>query len=258
MHRRSRSQTVPPMHSSLVVHASRQALPLQRKGAQEVRVPSRFRTVVESAQTGPAHPQVPAPSHVPADPASHAHGSPNTWSRHSPAAPHRPLGDEPQPLELRPSDARSLGRRVVGRALRHQQVGELLAADDLVHVRGDQPERPAHARVRGDRLDAEGHALEERSPELGAQIAKPEAPRVERLGVEELCARERVLEDVLLRLVEELAGQRDRRRVDPDDLTEVRDVRDAIARRRRQDRWRHTLEAPGSRRRSSSTSWASS
>src|SRR5262249_25649459 len=91
--------------------------------------------------------------------------------------------------------------------------------------------------------DASCHCVEDRAGRLGAQKPQAEPVGFERQRIVELDRRERVLVEVLPRLVEELARQREMALVDQLDLTDVTDVRHAVAIARRDDAGDDAVEA---------------
>ena len=102
----------------------------------------------------------------------------------------------------------------------------------LADVRRAELEDARHPRVRARSTSIRWrHRLEERARRLGAHVPEAAARKAWNVsGIPELDGRVRVLLEVPLRLVEELARERDVRRVDEVDLADVRDVRNAVGR----------------------------
>jgi hypothetical protein len=139
-----------------------------------------------------------------------------------------PLGEPLQPPQL---GASTLEGEAVVRprgGVPGEKAADVLDALDLEHVGGAQLEDARHPRVRGDRLDAEGHGVEERPSRLRAQEKEAQAEGLEGDGVVDLHRRPGVRVEVARRLVEELAAEGDVAPIHVVDLADEGDVRNAL------------------------------
>src|SRR5581483_7821837 len=109
-------------------------------------------------------------------------------------------------------------------------------------VSGNQPEYAGHAGYRRDGVDAQRHAVEERSAFFRTKEPQLQPVGLQRHRIHDFGADGRVLVEVAARLVEELARQRHVAIVDQVDLADVGDVGDAAAIGRGDHARDHSLE----------------
>ena len=111
---------------------------------------------------------------------------------------------------LRREDRVHQRRRVLVEAARGpgaRFLGRRFDAQHLVDVRRAKFENPLQAAVRRDRLDSQGHPIEERAGRLGPHEAQPQQPPLTRIRIRDHDQCVRILADVAAALVEELERQ---------------------------------------------------